>query len=113
MRLATALAAAVLMLGVQAASAGSDGSILALDDGSIYLLAANTPPSSAPQTPAQTNPTQTPLQKCMHECGRQAVAKSKSCKDPDDEAQVECLGKERVEMHHCYAQCKKTHKTST
>ena len=59
------------------------------------------------------NPQQTPLQKCMHECGRQAIGKSKSCKDPDDEAQVECLGKERVAMHHCYDKCKKTNKTSS
>ena len=58
------------------------------------------------------DPQQTPLQKCMHECGRQAISKSKNCKDPDDEAQVECLGKERVEMHHCYAKCKKTTKAS-
>jgi len=59
------------------------------------------------------NPQQTPLQKCMHECGRQAIGKSKNCKDPDDEAQVECLGKERVEMHHCYDKCKRTNKASS
>jgi hypothetical protein len=118
MRLVTALAAAALMVGIQAANAASylgavqsvqfDQRAFTPDEGSVDDLLINAAQSDTPQTPVRT-----PLQKCMHECGRVAIGKSKNCKDPDDEAQVECLGKERVEMHHCYAQCKKAHKTSS